>query len=77
MAKYEYNPRFGPDNYSYVVPYELSFDVVSSTQWMQRNWGHSFTLSFLYIVAIFGGQRVFLTINKIEFIDFMLIVYEH
>jgi hypothetical protein len=58
MAKYEYNPRFGSENHTFVVPYELTFDVVNSTQWMQKNWAHSFTLSLIYIVGIFGGQRV-------------------
>jgi hypothetical protein len=58
MAQYDYQPRFGPENHSFVVPYELTFDARRSTDWMQRNWGHSFTLSFLYIVVIFGGQKV-------------------
>ncbi|KAF7637695.1 Elongation of very long chain fatty acids protein [Meloidogyne graminicola] len=58
MAKFDYFPRYGGENYSFVTSYELSFDMVGSTEWMQKNWIHSITLSFIYILAIFGGQKL-------------------
>ncbi|CAK5080758.1 unnamed protein product [Meloidogyne enterolobii] len=58
MAKSDYFPRYGVENYSFVTSYELSFDMVSSTEWMRRNWIHSITLSVIYIFGIFGGQKV-------------------
>ncbi|CAK5085109.1 unnamed protein product [Meloidogyne enterolobii] len=58
MAKSDYFPRYGVENYSFVTSYELSFDMVSSTEWMRRNWIHSITLSVIYIFGIFGGQKL-------------------
>uniref|UniRef100_A0A7E4W509 Elongation of very long chain fatty acids protein n=1 Tax=Panagrellus redivivus TaxID=6233 RepID=A0A7E4W509_PANRE len=58
MATYDYNPRYGLENYSYVLPFEASFDSVKSTVWMQENWYHAFTLSAIYVIVIFGGQKL-------------------
>ncbi|CAD6195446.1 unnamed protein product [Caenorhabditis auriculariae] len=58
MAQYDYWPRYGNENYSLILPLEDSFDPVSSTQWMQRNWLHSITASVAYVVLIFGGQKL-------------------
>lgn len=45
-------------NYSYVFPFEEGFTAVPSTLWMQENWYHSVTLSFLYAVSIYAGQKI-------------------
>jgi elongation of very long chain fatty acids protein 6 len=58
MATYNYWPRYGAENYSVILPMEQSFDSVRSTVWMQENWHHSIILSLIYIIAIFGGQKL-------------------
>jgi elongation of very long chain fatty acids protein 6 len=57
MAQYSYWPRYGLENYSYVLPMEKAFDSVTSTAWMQENWYHSFSLSVLYVFLIYAGQK--------------------
>uniref|UniRef100_A0A0M3I644 Elongation of very long chain fatty acids protein n=1 Tax=Ascaris lumbricoides TaxID=6252 RepID=A0A0M3I644_ASCLU len=58
MARLEYWPRYGLENYTFVFPFEKSFDSVRSTQWMQNNWLHSVSSSIFYVIAIYGGQKV-------------------
>lgn len=62
MAVYDYNPRYGMENYSIVFPLEDTFDSYQSTMWMQKNWQHSITASVLYVVLIYTGQKVDLSI---------------
>ncbi|KAH7697841.1 fatty acid elongation protein 3, partial [Aphelenchoides avenae] len=57
MAQYDYWPRYGPENYSFILPGETSFDPVTSTEWMQENWHHSISLSVLYVILIYAGQK--------------------
>lgn len=45
-------------NYSIVMPFERHFDPVPSTRFMQNYWGHSVTLSILYAIAIYVGQKL-------------------
>lgn len=58
MAQYEYWPRYGLENYSHVLPGERGFDSFVSTKWMQEHWHHSITLSAVYVVFIYAGQKV-------------------
>ncbi|CAI4221353.1 unnamed protein product [Auanema sp. JU1783] len=58
MAQYNYWPRYGPENYSFILPLEDSFDAVKSTEWMQINWIHSVVWSIAYVLAIFAGQKI-------------------
>ncbi|PAV62662.1 hypothetical protein WR25_20397 [Diploscapter pachys] len=58
MAQYNYWPRYGPENFSLILPLENNFDAVKSTVWMQNNWHHSFTWSLAYVVVIFGGRKL-------------------
>ncbi|MFH4975821.1 hypothetical protein AB6A40_002530 [Gnathostoma spinigerum] len=58
MARVEYWPRYGLENYSYVFPFESRFDSVKSTEWMQENWLHSISSSLLYVVSIYAGQKI-------------------
>lgn len=44
-------------NYTTLLPFEEGFDPMPSTLWMQDNWAHSFTLSFLYAVSIYAGKK--------------------
>ncbi|KAI6207178.1 hypothetical protein M3Y94_01000600 [Aphelenchoides besseyi] len=57
MAQYDYWPRYGLENYTYVFPFEDTFDPIESTEWMQRNWVHSISFSVLYVLSIYAGQR--------------------
>uniref|UniRef100_A0A915E0D0 Elongation of very long chain fatty acids protein n=1 Tax=Ditylenchus dipsaci TaxID=166011 RepID=A0A915E0D0_9BILA len=57
MAQYDYWPRYGMDNYSYVMPIEKTFDSIGSTTWMQHYWHHSISLSLIYILLIYAGQK--------------------
>uniref|UniRef100_A0A915JIN9 Elongation of very long chain fatty acids protein n=1 Tax=Romanomermis culicivorax TaxID=13658 RepID=A0A915JIN9_ROMCU len=45
-------------NYSLMFSFERHFDPVPSTVWVKANWMHSLTLSVIYILAVFGGQRL-------------------
>lgn len=58
MARYDYWPRYGQENFSLVMPFEETFDAVKSTVWMQNNWTHSMTFSAAYVVAIFGIKKL-------------------
>ncbi|KAL3108434.1 hypothetical protein niasHT_015356 [Heterodera trifolii] len=58
MAKFEYWPRYGFENHTLVLPAERAFNLTDSTLWMQENWLSSFAFSALYVVAIFGGQKL-------------------
>lgn len=58
MAQYNYSPKYGIENYSYVFPFEDTFNPVESTKWMQTNWAHSISFSILYVLSIYAGQRV-------------------
>ncbi|CAJ0579950.1 unnamed protein product, partial [Mesorhabditis spiculigera] len=58
MARYDYWPRYGLENYSFVLPLEDSFDSIHSTLWMQNNWKHAATFSAVYVMAIFGGRKL-------------------
>uniref|UniRef100_A0A0N5AHR6 Elongation of very long chain fatty acids protein n=1 Tax=Syphacia muris TaxID=451379 RepID=A0A0N5AHR6_9BILA len=58
MAKAEYWPRYGIENYSFVFPFEHTFDPISSTEWMQRNWHNSIYSSLLYGALILTGRKV-------------------
>lgn len=58
MARAEYRPRYGSENYSYVLPMEEGFSSAWSTQWMQDYWQHSVTISIAYVVLIYAGQKV-------------------
>lgn len=58
MAYYDYSPRYGLENYSFVLPLERGFDSVKSTVWMQENWYHSITLSIVYVISIYLGRKV-------------------
>lgn len=53
-------------NYSVVLPFERDFDPVPSTVWMQRNWIHSITLSAVYALVIFWGQKIMKTKANLE-----------
>ncbi|KAI1714522.1 GNS1/SUR4 family domain-containing protein [Ditylenchus destructor] len=57
MARAEYRPRYGSENYSYVLPMEEGFSSAWSTQWMQDYWQHSVTISIAYVVLIYAGQK--------------------
>ncbi|GMT24916.1 hypothetical protein PFISCL1PPCAC_16213 [Pristionchus fissidentatus] len=57
MARHDYWPRYGLENYSFVLPLEDSFNGATSTAWMQENWLHSLSASAAYLVVIFGGQK--------------------
>ncbi|KAI1733301.1 GNS1/SUR4 family domain-containing protein [Ditylenchus destructor] len=57
MARAEYWPRYGSENYSYVLPMEEGFTSAWSTQWMQDYWQHSVTISIAYVVLIYAGQK--------------------
>ncbi|VDD89119.1 unnamed protein product [Enterobius vermicularis] len=59
MARAEYWPRYGIENYSFVFPFEYSFDPIASTEWMQRNWHNSIYSSVLYGALILTGRKVF------------------
>ncbi|KJH52247.1 GNS1/SUR4 family protein [Dictyocaulus viviparus] len=65
MARYDYQPKYGLENYTVILPLEDTFDAVRSTVWMQRNWLHSVTLSVAYVVLIYAGQKVLNTCMKI------------
>lgn len=58
MAQYNYWPRYGPENYSFIFSAEEKFDPVASTQWMLKNWSYSIVISILYVIMIFVGQMV-------------------
>ncbi|XGW27275.1 hypothetical protein V3C99_007688, partial [Haemonchus contortus] len=58
MARYDYLPKYGLENYTLVLPLEDSFDPVKSTVWMQESWLHSVTFSVGYIALIYAGQKV-------------------
>lgn len=58
MARYDYQPRYGLENYTLVLPLEDTFDAVKSTEWMQENWQHSVTISAAYVALIYAGQKV-------------------
>lgn len=58
MARVEYWPRYGLENYTFVFPFERSFNSVRSTEWMQHNWQHAISSSVFYVVAIYGGQKL-------------------
>ncbi|KAJ1348105.1 hypothetical protein KIN20_003336 [Parelaphostrongylus tenuis] len=59
MARYDYQPKYGLENYTVILPIEDSFDPVTSTAWMQKNWLHSVSLSVrAYVVLIYAGQKV-------------------
>ncbi|TMS38109.1 hypothetical protein L596_004905 [Steinernema carpocapsae] len=74
MAQAEYFPRYGLENYSLVLPFESSFDSVRSTQWMQENWYHSFTWSFVYVACIYLGQK-FMETRKPFALDWPLFIW--
>uniref|UniRef100_A0A914GWT0 Elongation of very long chain fatty acids protein n=1 Tax=Globodera rostochiensis TaxID=31243 RepID=A0A914GWT0_GLORO len=58
MAKFEYWPRYGFENHTLVLPAERSFNLTDSTLWMQDNWLNSLAFCTLYVIAIFGGQKL-------------------
>lgn len=58
MAKAEYFPRYGLEDYRFVSPFERAFDSVRSTRWMQENWFHSISSSFIYVLSIYIGQKL-------------------
>lgn len=43
---------------SYLSAYERDFNAAAVTLWLQRNWWYSILCSAIYLLAIFGGQRV-------------------
>jgi hypothetical protein len=57
MAQYNYSPKYGLENYSYVFPFEDTFNPIESTKWMQKNWTYSISFSILYVLAIYAGQK--------------------
>uniref|UniRef100_A0AC34QUD4 Elongation of very long chain fatty acids protein n=1 Tax=Panagrolaimus sp. JU765 TaxID=591449 RepID=A0AC34QUD4_9BILA len=74
MAYYNYSPRYGLDNYSFVFPFEHTFDSVKSTVWMQENWHHSITMSVFYIIAIYLGRKL-MESRKPYTLDFPLFLW--
>lgn len=58
MARYDYLPRYGLENYTVVLPLEDTFDAVRSTAWMQQSWLHSVSFSVAYVALIYAGQKV-------------------
>uniref|UniRef100_A0A0K0EV48 Elongation of very long chain fatty acids protein n=1 Tax=Strongyloides venezuelensis TaxID=75913 RepID=A0A0K0EV48_STRVS len=74
MAHYNYERTFDNNNYSFVTRWERDFDTVKSTEWMQKNWYHSFTWSVLYIVAIYGGKKMMETRKPFK-LDLLLILW--
>lgn len=48
-------------NYTTMFPFERNFDPVPSTVWMKANWVHSITLSVLYMIIIYVGERLMLS----------------
>jgi hypothetical protein len=51
-------PRDELYNYSLLLPFEEGFSPVPSTLWMQQNWYHSLTLSLVYAICIYVGQKI-------------------
>uniref|UniRef100_A0A0K0DHW1 Elongation of very long chain fatty acids protein n=1 Tax=Angiostrongylus cantonensis TaxID=6313 RepID=A0A0K0DHW1_ANGCA len=66
MARYDYEPKYGLENYTMVFTIEETFDPVASTAWMQKNWLHSVSLSAAYVVLIYAGQKVVVTFDRIN-----------
>lgn len=58
MAQYNYWPRYGLENYSFYFSFETKFDAISSTEWMINNWSYSIIISIIYVILIYGGQKV-------------------
>uniref|UniRef100_A0A1I7V0C8 Elongation of very long chain fatty acids protein n=1 Tax=Caenorhabditis tropicalis TaxID=1561998 RepID=A0A1I7V0C8_9PELO len=58
MAKYDYNPKYGLENYSIFLPFETTFDARRSTSWMQNHWYQSVTASAIYVGVIFTGKKI-------------------
>lgn len=44
-------------DYTFVLPFERDFDPSPSTEWMRAYWWHSVTLSVLYALGIWLGQK--------------------
>ncbi|KAK6054360.1 GNS1/SUR4 family protein [Cooperia oncophora] len=57
MARYDYAPKYGLENYTLVLPLEDTFDPVRSTTWMQESWLHSVSFSVGYVALIYAGQK--------------------
>uniref|UniRef100_A0AAF5DJY9 Elongation of very long chain fatty acids protein n=2 Tax=Strongyloides stercoralis TaxID=6248 RepID=A0AAF5DJY9_STRER len=74
MAHYNYEKTFDNNNYSFVTKWEENFDTVKSTEWMQKNWYHSFTWSLAYIVAIYGGRKIMETKKPFK-LDALLVLW--
>jgi hypothetical protein len=45
-------------NYTVVLPIERDFDRVNWMKWMETNWVHSLTMSVIYCVLIYAGQKI-------------------
>ncbi|GMS81749.1 hypothetical protein PENTCL1PPCAC_3924, partial [Pristionchus entomophagus] len=58
MARCDYWPRYGFENYTFLLPFEDSFDGPNSTGWMQKNWMHSLTASAVYLIVVFAGRKM-------------------
>ncbi|GMR45564.1 hypothetical protein PMAYCL1PPCAC_15759 [Pristionchus mayeri] len=58
MARFDYWPRYGYDNYSVILPFEDSYDGKKFTSWMQANWAHSLSVSAAYVIVIFAGRKL-------------------
>ncbi|VDO59038.1 unnamed protein product, partial [Onchocerca flexuosa] len=58
MARWEYWPYYGLENYLYTTPFEAKFNMMDSTKWMQENWFHSITSSIAYVISIYVGQKL-------------------
>ncbi|VBB27116.1 unnamed protein product [Acanthocheilonema viteae] len=58
MARWEYWPYYGLENYLYTMPFEAKFNMMESTKWMQENWFHSITSSIAYVISIYIGQKL-------------------
>lgn len=45
-------------NYTVVFPFEDNFEVNKQMKWMDKNWIHSITISTVYVLAIYIGQKI-------------------
>nr|QBO55930.1 elongation of very long chain fatty acid 3/6c [Brachionus rotundiformis] len=68
--KNKFNDHLNEFNYSFVFEFEkkyLNFDyVIKKREWIAQNWHWTIVLSFLYIIAIFVGQRIMENYQKFD-----------
>lgn len=58
MAEFDYYPKYESENYFYSFSKEKYFNAVHSTEWMQKYWVYSISISFAYVILIFLGKKV-------------------